>query len=519
MFEEKLPFTKLFFFLVTFLGLCVVFFMTPAFSPPLRNMDQEEFVEISNILNENATKTNSSLNPSLNPSPPKSVDMVLNQSTLYQQLPKLPFTQDAILKDFHGNILEAFEDVRPFWKCTENSPEGKCLQREVVSTKRIMVLVGIRGPAFNLERTIQVPPFQWDYQWIRRDILCTLPDGQQIQAQSFNFDLNEKHMTTMMLIACPLEPDANTPSHVNLTFVEPKNVILHPKIPVLSLSSLEIRSSLVEACVAPMHGDVSENLIEWIEYHRLIGVSHFHIYDYDASRETKQIIQYYARNHPDLVTLYNWYDFSSGTKNYHYFGQHMFISHCLYRNMYTSKYLLFFDVDEFLTPIRGSNLAEMINYLEQRYDYNQNHTVSSKSDFVAAYRFANWFHRNTCSPRPETPEEIQTKHPVNLVTQRVFWKRISPVSWNGKLLVNPSETLWIRVALLGQNMNLSNSTGLVDLDYVTEGHLKHYRHSDKPDKGPCTLQRDYIKDYSMMAVKEPLLDAVSKQSKNIWSSF
>ena len=225
-----------------------------------------------------------------------------------------------------------------------------------------------------------------------------------------------------------------------------------------------------------------------------------------------------------MVSLYNWNSVVKRLPNVYYFGQHIFLQMCLYQNKGDSKYLMFFDVDEFMKVVRGDGIEELVDYLESTYskDYALDppdepvDPVKVTKQHVSAFSFANWFFRNTCSPRPESKREIDSKHIVNLVTQRVLWKTWIPARWNWKHFAHTREVMWLGVAFVGDNMNNESTTGFVKLD-LSEGSLNHYRHKDKFDVGkPCAIKRNYVRDPFMQQYGAVLLDKVNRRSSQVW---
>lgn len=63
----------------------------------------------------------------------------------------------------------------------------------------------------------------------------------------------------------------------------------------------------LHVCVKPFHFHYgrSEWLIEWMELNRLLGVSHFYMYNKTMSEQTTCLLNHY-RQHYGLVTLLPW---------------------------------------------------------------------------------------------------------------------------------------------------------------------------------------------------------------------
>ncbi len=95
--------------------------------------------------------------------------------------------------------------------------------------------------------------------------------------------------------------------------------------------------------------DEAPFLKEWIEYHKMIGIKHFYLYNNNSTDNYKEVLAQYIKN--GLVTLTEWpYDQ----------GQ---ISSCKdfyenYRN--DTQWYIFLDMDEFIVPKNGKNLKEWL---------------------------------------------------------------------------------------------------------------------------------------------------------------
>lgn len=95
-------------------------------------------------------------------------------------------------------------------------------------------------------------------------------------------------------------------------------------------------------------------LVEWIEFHRLVGFQKFVIYNTtETNGKTTQIINTYAMKYPDLVDVVQW-NFSSlniiDWNKYRYF-QVEAVHDCLIRYGDQSEWLGILDFDEYIVPL------------------------------------------------------------------------------------------------------------------------------------------------------------------------
>ncbi|MGB3514483.1 MAG: glycosyltransferase family 92 protein, partial [Microcoleaceae cyanobacterium] len=96
--------------------------------------------------------------------------------------------------------------------------------------------------------------------------------------------------------------------------------------------------------------DEGPYLIEWLEFHKLVGVEKFYLYDNDSTDNTKEIISSYI---------------DSGEVIYCYWpqrpGQMPAYSHCLENHKQESEWIAFIDLDEFLFPTKGEDIKEILD--------------------------------------------------------------------------------------------------------------------------------------------------------------
>lgn len=109
--------------------------------------------------------------------------------------------------------------------------------------------------------------------------------------------------------------------------------------------------------------DEGEILKEWIEFHRIVGVQHFYLYNNFSADNYKQILDPYIRD--GIVTLTDW----------PYERQQMAAyKHCADNYREESKWIGFIDLDEFVVP-NGQN--------HRIYDFLQ--SFENRTPFVVIY--------------------------------------------------------------------------------------------------------------------------------------
>ena len=92
---------------------------------------------------------------------------------------------------------------------------------------------------------------------------------------------------------------------------------------------------------------------EWIEWHLKQGVEKFYIYDNESSDDTKSILMPYVK---------------SGIVDYTYWEGHgrqlAAYDDCLENNRFSSRWIAFIDLDEFIVPIKDISIPEFLARFE-----------------------------------------------------------------------------------------------------------------------------------------------------------
>jgi len=107
---------------------------------------------------------------------------------------------------------------------------------------------------------------------------------------------------------------------------------------------------------------------EWLEYHKLVGVDKFIIYDNNSTDNLKEILQpYIDTNEVDYIFYPKIQaDFEKKGKKAEYWAFQAYAYNDAikkYRNK--SKWIGFIDIDEFVVPVEENNIIDVINEIEK----------------------------------------------------------------------------------------------------------------------------------------------------------
>jgi hypothetical protein len=102
--------------------------------------------------------------------------------------------------------------------------------------------------------------------------------------------------------------------------------------------------------------DENDYLAEWLDYHLLLGVEHFFIYDNNSRRPIRNTVAKYVRR--GLVTVENCADTTAGRQCRAY-------AQCLQDHGREFFWIGFIDTDEFIVPTNGRTLPQFLRRYER----------------------------------------------------------------------------------------------------------------------------------------------------------
>lgn len=155
-------------------------------------------------------------------------------------------------------------------------------------------------------------------------------------------------------------------------------------------------------------------LKEWIEYHKLIGVDHFYLYDNLSSDFFRRVVKPYVDS--DLVTLIYWPDNLKTADEYGFVWAlstqvPAYENAIQWRALKETKWLVCLEIDEFLVPC-SKGIAEILS----QYDEYAGIDIDTES-FNASKR-------STLPPRKLVIEAIERTKPAEKMIQRMVAKTI-----------------------------------------------------------------------------------------------
>lgn len=129
------------------------------------------------------------------------------------------------------------------------------------------------------------------------------------------------------------------------------NLFLKVLFCVINKNSIECKYSLSMCSIFKNEGSY---LKEWIEYHLLVGFEHFYLFNNGSDDNFQEVLQPYIYN--GVVTLIDWPMQCGQVPSYEFFYKN-------YRN--ETKWVTFFDLDEFLCPFKEVDVKCWLNKFEK----------------------------------------------------------------------------------------------------------------------------------------------------------
>lgn len=200
-------------------------------------------------------------------------------------------------------------------------------------------------------------------------ILCPLP---------FPDELNSSSIQLPFEVTASIEENRDENSIDNKEFV----VIRYPKNGFKKnnhqFNLTNNNSKLFSMCVQPFHHKFDKviELISFIEYYRLMGVTKFVFYRDSVKPGIDKIFDYYKSNNLVVILEWNLPDFYVFERTLRVDGIYAALNDCLYRSTFYHgyKYVIGVDIDEYIVPRMHDNFFDMMEYLDADGGENNNPT-------------------------------------------------------------------------------------------------------------------------------------------------
>lgn len=188
-------------------------------------------------------------------------------------------------------------------------------------------------------------------------------------------------VNTPLLLSCPLIEPLHGPSVVSVVTQpcdDPTNAFK------LKPDHVQEYERMFTICVKDMNfnKDISQNLVEWIEINKILGVDMIDVYIDDVTRDTEEVLLHYQSK--GYVRLFHVpIKYKSNRSLWQRRRDHIITyNDCLYRNLKESKFIVPLDVDEIILPKIADTWLELyIRFKEQGWDTSKHSSIIIQNVF------------------------------------------------------------------------------------------------------------------------------------------
>ncbi|XP_066460412.1 beta-1,4-galactosyltransferase galt-1-like isoform X1 [Eleutherodactylus coqui] len=146
-----------------------------------------------------------------------------------------------------------------------------------------------------------------------------------------------------------------------------------PQVPVGSFSAK------FSVCISAFYGQYNNPLqvIQAIEMYKILGASRVTIYNNSCHDNVDKVLRHYIEEgvvdvipwpiDTFLRTSKKWKYVEGLDSEIGYYGQTASLNDCIYRNMYTSEFVVLIDIDEIILPVKHLDWSSLMRSLQERY--------------------------------------------------------------------------------------------------------------------------------------------------------
>ncbi|XP_035432407.2 uncharacterized protein LOC118264116 isoform X1 [Spodoptera frugiperda] len=249
-------------------------------------------------------------------------------------------------------------------------------------------------------------------------------------------------------------------------------------------------------CVKPFHFSFNrfDWLVEWFEMNRLLGASHFYMYNQSLSSSVECLLEDYRKK--GLVTLLSWQLPILSKVEIRTEGQFAAFNDCLYRSMSRTGWLLVIDVDEVVFPRRERTLPALLTSLRASYQ--------PRSKAPSAFLFRNAFFYLKWEDDPEANSPLLSSRK----TRR--WSTPHSLKNRSKYALRPRDAVE-----LGNHFVWELAPGASSVGVNTDRALLHHYRINCEFGGLTCLQVPSTIDRTAHRWKDELMERVTTQRKRL----
>ncbi|CAF1430733.1 unnamed protein product [Adineta steineri] len=320
----------------------------------------------------------------------------------------------------------------------------------------------------------------------QQSLWCIFSDGSVTPVYTYDSKYGNDRVS---LLDCPLSQFAsdqlwrlNQTIRVYLASTTTKNrqipiLKAFVTVPMVSISPSNSSQESFTLCTSPLHNKANY-LVQWIEFHRLVGFSKFVIYNTtDTNNHLSTIVNIYTQKYPGLVDVVQW-NFSIlglvDALKTRYF-QTEALHDCLIRYGDQSEWLGMLDLDEYIVPL--DPYKTVVDYVHETFGRRIIGSINLWSQF-----FCN---KNASA---YTPEENDT----NRLTIERF-------SFRARNLYKSGREKYLYRPRFVQYLSIHHQINGLSKEQPSEKHIKlvHYASMSRLRTMPGCGTNEYVKDTSI----------------------
>ena len=220
--------------------------------------------------------------------------------------------------------------------------------------------------------------------------------------------------------------------------------------------------------------DAAQYMDEWINYHKLVGVDHFYIYDNESTDGLKEVLDPYIKK--GLITYTYWPGRRQQIPAY---------NNAMVKYRKETKWMAFIDDDEFIVPVEKKTIPEVLDELN-----------------VEAGLAMPWVMYGVSG---------QKEQAKGLVMERCVMTEDYKFKWPHahKLIINPRLCLMLKahVAFFVRGLMSKNEDGVVQKNMYEYSHINkirvnHYRFKSEDEFFKKSVRGDVLKNGYSIANRE-----------------
>ncbi|CAL1277963.1 unnamed protein product [Larinioides sclopetarius] len=341
-------------------------------------------------------------------------------------------------------------------------------------------------------------------------VFCRLQmaDGTTIDAKVVRKVMNEhwKLRYSSCFLSCEVPKNTIPPLRVLVSLN--RNFTFSAMLPVhQNKENIASPRGDLAVCVKPLHYsyDRATWLMEFIEFHRVLGVEHFFFYNHTVGPSVDTLLRYYVKQ--NVVTVLPWSLPILSQKEIRTEAIFSSLNDCVFRTMYLFHYVILLDFDEYIVPRDHESYLDMLHQLEE----DNKHIRGQPGSFVFKNVFFYLYWENDTTVYGIEPEKPPQWVPY-LITQYKT-RRLSSamkIGSRSKYIVVPERIVEVGNHVVWRHTSGSRAISVPD----TMALLHHYRICEFG--GFSCLKKGSLVDRTATKFGPNLLKRVMRQCRLIY---